>query len=80
LIESEDADLLELERVLRLEAMMAVKVLEDWRYPERWLPDRRVFLVGAGLWRRQRAGVVVQEALAEDYVYDDGDEPEPGLP
>ncbi|MDR2456435.1 MAG: AAA family ATPase [Deltaproteobacteria bacterium] len=68
--ETEDGDLIELERVLGLEAMLAVKVLEDWGYPMRWLPlGRRVFMVGVGVYKRQRARAVVQEA----FPYEDDD-------
>jgi hypothetical protein len=70
--EAEDGDLIELERILGLEAMMAVKVLEDWDYPARFLSlGRRVFMVGVGVYKRQRVRAVVQEA----FPYEDDDEP-----
>jgi hypothetical protein len=66
LIESEDGHLIELDRILGLEAMLAIKVMEDWGYPADWLPlGRRVFLVGVGVFGRQRVRAVVQEALPE---------------
>ena len=71
--ESEDGDLIELQRQLSLEAMMGVKVLGDCGYPMRWLAlGRQVFLVGVALYGRQRVGAVVKEAFPE--VYDDDDD------
>jgi hypothetical protein len=57
---------MELDRMPGLEAMLAIKAMEDWGCPADWLPlGRRVFLAGAGSFGRQRARAAPQEALPE---------------
>jgi hypothetical protein len=66
-LEDEDSELIELDRILGLEAMLALKVIDDWEYPGRYLPQgRRVFKVGIGVFGRRRVRALVEEAFPEE--------------
>jgi hypothetical protein len=75
--EKADPFWVELNTLLDLQAQMAVQVIEDKQYPERFFPYigtvTKVFKVGVAVYQRLKARVIVDEAMRKPKKLSQGD-------